>query len=349
MQYFVSDNASPASPLILKALLDCNVGDEAAYGFDQWSTRLDRRYSEFFETEVSVFVVPTGTAANALAISSISESFGEVLCHPSAHILLSEGGAVEFFSGGCRLQSIDGNDALISAVSLRDYIESPARRGLHQRALSVLSISQPTELGTLYSLDLLDELCAMARHRNMNVHMDGARLSNALAALKVSPADCTWRRGIKVLSLGTTKNGTLNAEAVISFDQETSRRLTYLQKRAGFLTSKMRYQAIQLLMFLESSFWLDCAEKANTFARQLGEAFSAHVDVKVRQPVQTNQLFIELSDRMVKQLRGCDIEFRKWKTGDYRLVTSYCDEQSVEIVERALLARSAIIAPAGPN
>lgn len=339
MLYFVSDNNSPASPAILKALCEANEGNAGSYGFDRWSARLNGAFSEFFETDVSVFVTPTGTAANALAISGIAESFGEVLCHSTAHILVHETGAVELLSGGCRLQAVGGDGGLVGIEQLRNHIKSAARAGPHQRALSVLSVSQPSESGTLYSLRHLEELCQVAHGSNMKVHMDGARFSNALAALGVTPADCTWRRGIDVLSFGTTKNGTLNAEAVISFDGEVSRRLKFLQKRAGYLTSKMRYQAVQLLAFLENDLWLDSARKANSLARRLFDAFSARNDVAVRYSVDTNQLFLRLSDGLIKHLKDNDIEFREWDTGDFRLVTSYCDEDAVEFVEQALRVR----------
>jgi len=340
MLYFVSDNNSPASPTILKALYEASQGNAGSYGFDRWSARLHAVFSEFFEKEVSVFVTPTGTAANALAISSIAESFGEVLCHSTAHILSSEGGAVELLSGGCRLQAVGGDGGLIGIEQFRNQVDSAARAGPHQRALTVLSVSQPTESGTLYSRGHLEELCQLAHSSNMKVHMDGARFSNALAALGASPADCTWRRGIDVLSFGTTKNGTLNAEAVISFDSEISRRLKFLQKRAGYLTSKMRYQAVQLLAFLEDDFWLDSAKRANSLAERLLDAFSAQKDAVVRESVDTNQLFLKLSNSLIKHLKDHDIEFREWKTGVFRLVTSYCDDEAVETVERALRARS---------
>ncbi len=219
-------------------------------------------------------------------------------------------------------------------------MESHARAGQHQRALSILSVSQPTESGTLYSPQDLEELCELAHGNNMKVHMDGARFSNALVALGVSAADCSWRRGVDVLSFGTTKNGTLNAEAVISFDGEISRRLKYLQKRAGYLTSKMRYQAVQLLAFLENDLWLDSA-KQGQFAcpaasrRVFGSKGCRRSAQRRHQP--TLLEFVRQSRRAFERSR---YRVREWETGGFRLVTSYCDEDAVETVERALRARS---------
>lgn len=341
MHFFVSDNTSPASPSILKAISEANRGYASAYGHDEWSLALNEKYSEFFEKEVFVYVAPTGTAANALAIASISESFGEVLCHADSHVLVSEGGAIEFFSGGCRLMPMQGEAGLIDLGQFAAYVTSPSRRALHQRALSALSISFPTERGALYKPDTLREFSRIAHEHGMRVHMDGSRLSNALVAMNSSPADLTWRCGVDVLSFGATKNGTLNAEAVIAFDAETSRKLRFLQKRGGYLTSKMRYQAAQLLAFIEDDVWRVNAQSANSFARRLADAFATQRDSKLSLQPETNQLFVNLSDDLILYLKSLGIEFARWRTGGYRLVASYCDEEYVQAVEKALSVRIA--------
>src|SRR3954467_799702 len=215
---FASDNTAGVAPEILAALARANEGSALAYGNDAWTERVERRFSEVFEHEVAVFLVSTGTAANALALAHLTPPWGAVLCHAESHIATDECGAPEFFGGGIKLVGLAGEAGKIAPETLEAALARGQWGGPHHVSPAVLSLSQATEAGTVYQVDEIRELAGIAHAHGVAVHIDGARIANALARMNASPAQATWMAGIDVLSFGATKGGALAAEAVVFFD-----------------------------------------------------------------------------------------------------------------------------------
>jgi len=313
MRYaFASDNTSGVSPEILSAITACNAGRAAAYGEDQLSARLQKAFSEVFERKAYVFPVPTGTAGNGLALGAVTPSYGTIFCHQSAHVLTTEGGTAEFFTAGGRLHPVSGDKGKITPDGLLAALATVGCGGLHQMAPTTVTLTQATEAGTVYSLDELAALTEAARTHDLKIHMDGARFANALVSLRCSPADLTWRCGIDLLTFGSTKNGTLNAEAVITFNDATAKTLKHLHKRAGYLASKSRFAAAQLLAYLDSDLWLANATTANTAARRAATWLTAHAGVRLAHPVEANQIFLELPAPLETRLNEAGLTLRPW-------------------------------------
>src|SRR5215470_8635358 len=215
---FASDNAAGVAPAILDALVHANAGFATAYGDDSSTQRLERRFSELFERDVAVFLVNTGTAANALALAHVSPPWGAVLCHTEAHAIVHECGAPEFFGGGLRLIAIEGEGCKLKPQTVEAALDRHFGLRPHQLVPAALSLTQASEFGTVYQANEIAALAALAHDRGMAVHMDGARFANAVARLGVTPAEATWRAGVDVLSFGATKGGALAAEALVFFD-----------------------------------------------------------------------------------------------------------------------------------
>ena len=225
-----------------------------------------------------VFPVTSGTAANSLALSASTPPWGAVLCHESAHIITAEGGATSLFSGGAVMHGVGGQHALIEPDGLRAALESVRWGDPHESQPSVLSLTLPSDYGTVYRPDEIAELTEIAREFELRVHLDGARIANAVAALDCAPADVTWRAGVDVLSLGATKNGALSAEAIVAFDDRIAEELVYRTKRSGHVTSKMRFQSAQVAAYLTDGLWLRLARHSNQrMAELVGELVSLHV------------------------------------------------------------------------
>jgi len=333
---FSSDNATGASPEILAALAAANDGAVPSYGDDPVTARLAARFGEIFEREVAVFPVVSGTAANALALATLCPPHGAIFCHRESHIAVDECTAPEFFSGGARLVLLDGEDGKIApatiAAALPDY-----RRGIHSAKPSVVSITQATEFGACYKPDEIAALAACAHANGMALHMDGARFANALAFLKCSPAELSWRAGVNVLSFGATKNGALMAEAVVFFRE--ARDFEYRRKKAGHLISKMRFLSAQLEAYLEDGRWLKTAARANALARMLGDGLSKIAGAEIAHPIEANGVFVRLPNATVARLRQKGARFLDWappKDGRtlVRLVCSFATPE--EDIERFL-------------
>ena len=318
---FFSDNTATVCPEILSALAEANTGLAPAYGDDPWTERLDGALGELFGTEVRAFPIATGTAANALALATLTPPYGAVLAHHEAHIACDECGAPGFFTGGAQLVLLDGQQAKLSAATLsRALEEHPV--SVHTVQPAAVSVSQATELGGAYRPAELTTLCEAAHAHGLKVHMDGARFANALAFLGCHPGDVTWRAGIDVLSFGATKNGALAAEAVVFFDLGLVRDFELRRKRAGHLLSKSRYVSAQLLAYVETGIWRRNAERANRLARAIGEAAGA----RLLHPVEANEVFVSLGESGKKALRSAGFEFYDWgapASGLARLVTSW--------------------------
>jgi threonine aldolase len=276
---FASDNAAGVAPAILQAIAAANDGFALAYGDDTLTHRVERRFCEIFEREVAVFLVPTGTAANALALAHLTPPWGAVMCHREAHIISNECGAPEFFGGGLRLVGLDGEGGKIAPQTLALALDRHEGHSPHQMVPAMVSLTQATEAGTVYRTDEVAALCVLAHERGLAVHMDGARFANALVRLGVTPAQITWRAGVDVLSFGATKGGALAAEAVVFFDPARAAMMAERRKRAGHLVSKHRFIAAQLEAFLADGLWLDLASHANRMADRLAPVWNVDANL----------------------------------------------------------------------
>lgn len=330
--YFLSDNTSVAAPEMLDAISAANQTFAPSYGDDAWSTRLDAVCSEFFGASVRVFPISTGTAANSLALATLCPPYGSVFAHEQAHIVRDECGAVEGMSGGARLVALSGAGAKITPATLRRALRDHPIN-VHTPQPRALSISQCTELGQCYRPQELSELCECAHELGLRVHMDGARLSNALVFLDCSPAEITARAGVDVLSYGATKNGALAAEAVVFFAKDLVQDFELRRKRAGHLLSKMRYCSAQLLAMIETGLWRRHAAHANRLAQELANAAGPRLLLAT----EANEVFLRLTAAEARKLRDQGFGFSDWgaaDSGEFRFVVSW-NQQPQDIVALA--------------
>jgi threonine aldolase len=298
---FVSDNAAGVAPAIMDAMVRANAGHAIGYGDDALSRRLERRFSALFEREVAVFLVTTGTAANALALAHLSPPWGAVLCHSEAHCVVHECGAPEFYGGGLRLLGIDGEAGKLAPKTVAAALDRHFGLSPHQIVPAALTLTQATELGTIYRLDEIAALAELAHARGMTVHMDGARFANAVSRLGATAAETTWKAGVDVLSFGATKGGALAAEAIVFFDPARAAAMAERRKRGGHLLSKHRFVAAQFEAFLADDLWLDLARQANRMADRLAVELN-RIDLRPVWPVEANMLFVLLPQHMHQRL-----------------------------------------------
>jgi threonine aldolase len=333
---FASDNTAPVAPAILDAIVAANRGYARGYGSDDWTSRVEQRLTEIFEHEVAVFLVPTGTAANALSLAQVSPPWGVVLCHARSHIVTDECGAPEFFGGGLKLVGLPGDDGKIVPLVLQEALAGYGGHSPHQMIPSALSITQASEAGTIYRTDEIAALSEIAHAHSLAVHMDGARFANALVRLNATPAQLTWQSGIDVLSFGATKGGALAAEAVVIFDPARAAFFGERRKRAGHLLSKHRYVAAQFLAYLEDDCWLDLARHANAMADRLAGKLSA-VGLQPVFPVEANLTFVVLPRALDAKLKAAGANYYVRSTDGLdvgvdsvlvRLVTSFATEDA---------------------
>ena len=310
---FASDNTAPVAPEILAAIARANEGFALGYGNDAGTARVKRRFCEIFEREVEVFLVPTGTGANALAIAHLSPPWGAVMCHEEAHIAVDECGAPEFFGGGLKLIGLPGEAGKISPETLQAAIAGGQWGGPHHVTPAVLSLSQTTEAGTVYRVEELRTLAQHAHAASMALHIDGARFANALAQMNVSPADATWRAGVDALSFGATKGGALAAEAVVYFDPARVAAMAERRKRGGHLISKHRFLAAQFEAYFENGLWLTLARHANAMAARLGQRLAA-AGMPPVWPVEANEVFVVLPQPLETKLKAAGATYYPWKT-----------------------------------
>ncbi|MET0246994.1 MAG: beta-eliminating lyase-related protein [Sphingomonas sp.] len=321
---FFSDNAAPVSPQVLDALAQVNVLD-TAYDGDRWSKELDGRFSDLFGTQVRALWVPTGTAANSLALAALCPSYGGIVCHRDAHIQVDEAGAPVFYTNGATLLLGEGDGAKLTPDTIRAVID-PIRPDVHQIQPHAVSITNATEYGLAYTPDEVAAIGALAKDRKLGFHMDGARFANAVAHLGCDPADVTWRAGVDALSFGFVKNGGMSAEALIFFKPELADATLVRRKRAGLLFSKGRYLAAQILAMLDNELWLENARAANAGAQLLAQAAGE----RLVHPVEANEVFLKVSAAEAASLRALGFDFYDWGVGEARLVT--CWDQSEEAI-----------------
>jgi len=322
---FYSDNTATICPELLEAIRAANHGLEKAYGDDPWTMRLDSIFSEFFGRPVRAFAVSTGTAANSLALATLSPPYGAIFAHEEAHIARDECGAPEFFSGGARLSLVPGAHGKLAPEALEAALDANPV-SVHTVQPAAVSLTQATELGTVYSPEEIAALTAQAHRRGLRVHLDGARLANALAYLGCHVSEVTWRAGVDVLSFGATKNGGLAAEAVVFFDPGRTADFELRRKRAGHLLSKSRFVSAQLIAYLETGVWLRNAARANALALRIARAAGE----RVLHPTQANEVFVHLGAEGKARLRGAGFAFYDWgaeASGEARFVASWDQPQ----------------------
>jgi threonine aldolase len=287
-----------------------------------------------FETDLEIFPVATGTAANGLALASASPPYGAIYCHENAHVLVEECGAPEFYTGGAKLIGLPGAHGKIDLDRLRTGLDLARAGGVHHVRPAVVSLTQATEWGTTYRVEEIATLAEVAHGAGLKVHVDGARLANAIAYLGCTPAAATWRAGVDILSLGATKNGALAAEAVVVFDRTLAAGFAERRKRAGHLLSKMRFVSAQLVASLEQGRWLSYAAHANRMAHQLASALSRLPGIRLVEPVEANELFLAMPEPLIAMLHAEGFVFYRWiaPPGEtnpvVRLVTSFATEPS---------------------
>ena len=330
---FASDNTAPICPEAWAALKEANTDCAAAYGEDRWTARVCDQIREIFETDCDVYFVFTGTAANALALAQVCQSFRSIICHQNAHIQTDECGAPEFFTGGSKLLLVGGGNGKIDIGQTEALLKR--QNELHSHKPGVISIAQATEFGTVYTRDEIAAVAGLAHSHELSVHMDGARFANAVASLKCSPRTITWEVGVDVLCFGGTKNGTAAGELVIFFNKEVSREFDYRVKQAGQLGSKMRFLAASWLGLLAADVWLRNADHANRAARQLADRLQNQVNVEVVFPVDANAVFARMDERLVLGLQARGWRFYKFTEPDvYRLMCSWAttDEEISNLI-----------------
>lgn len=327
---FLSDTTAPAHPALLTALSQANDGFAPSYGADPLSARVKAKLQDIFETELEMLFAVAGTASNALALSVLAAPDSIILCHDEAHIQRDERGAPEFFTGGAKLLPLHGPHAKIDPQNLTQALGEWPSDFVHATPPQVLSISQLNESGGAYTLDELDALIDPAKQAGLAIHLDGARFSNALAALGCTPAEMSWKRGVDVLCLGATKNGAMAAEAVILFGSAMDRfkDLQARQKRAGHMLPKMRYVAAQFDAWLEDGLWLELARAANASGKRLAEGLSALPGCELAHPCDGNEVFVRLAPEIVERLRAAGAGFYAWPDGSARFVASWCTSEA---------------------
>jgi threonine aldolase len=328
---FFSDNAAPVHPALFEAMARADRVD-SAYDGDALSRGLDGRFSALFGREVWALWVPTGTAANSLALAALTPGHGGVLCHADAHIQNDEGGAPEFFTGGAKLLLADGQGAKLTPEAVAARADAIAA-DVHRVQPHALSITNATEYGTVYTPDEVAALAQLAKARGWGVHMDGARFANAVATLGCTAAELTCDVGVDILSFGFVKNGGLSAEALVFFDpthvDATRRRI----KRSGHLLSKGRYLAAQLHAMLDDDLWLANARAANAHAAMVADVARD----RLLHPVQANELFLRMAPPEAEALRAQGFQFYDWAPGEIRLVTHWASPpDEVQALARAL-------------
>ena len=314
---FFSDNAAPACPAVIAAMTEANILD-TAYDGDAWSRALDARLSALFETAVRALWVPSGTAANCLALAALCPPYGGIVCHRDSHIQNDECGAPEFYTHGAKLLLADGAGAKLTPDSIVAVIDAIAK-DVHRVQPHAVSITNATEYGRVYTPDEVAAIGVMARARGLGLHMDGARFANAVAHLGCAPADVTWRAGVDALSFGFIKNGGMTAELLVFFRPELAHGTPERRKRAGMLLSKGRYLAAQVLAMLEDDIWLDNAQSANAGAQLLAAAAGD----RLIHPVEANEVFLRATPAEAAALRARGFDFYDWAPDEIRLVTSW--------------------------
>jgi threonine aldolase len=336
---FASDNTAGICPEAWAALEEANREAEISYGADRWSEKVSAQVADLFETDCRTFIVFNGTAANSLALAQICQPFDSVLCHARAHIETDECGAPEFFSGGAKLLLLGGENGKIDLAESGAVVAQHA--DVHSTRVRAVSVTQATEMGTVYTLNELEAVAAFAAEHSLFLHMDGARFANAVASLGCTPKEITWQRGVKVLSFGGTKNGLAAGELVVFFDRALAQAFEYRVKQAGQLASKMRFLAAPWSALLTNDVWLKNARHSNEMARRLEQKLAA-AGYPAAFPREASALFVRLPNDLVEKMEARGWHFHRFfEPGLYRLMCSWAT------TEADIEAFAADLAPAG--
>jgi threonine aldolase len=341
---FRSDNVGGAAPEILEALVTAGDGTTAPYGDDDHTRAMNAGFSRLFERPVQAFPLASGTGSNSVALASLANRYGAIYCHGTSHINVYECGAPEMFTGA-KLVALGGRDFKLQAESLEEALSLAGRGNPTRVQPFALSLTQPTDFGTLYRPAEIAALCDVAHRHGLRVHMDGARFANAIAALDCAPAELTWRAGVDVLSFGATKNGAINAEAVVVFDPGLAKEIPFLMKRGGQVLSKARFVSAQLARYVADDRWLERARQANENAGWLARELAALPGVSMVAPVEINMIFVRLPEVAVTALERGPFHF--YRLGrDQRFVCRHDQEPEgmealVDCVRKALAAAPA--------
>lgn len=337
---FASDNWAGAHPSIAQRLLEEAAGFSAPYGASELDCKIEQKFSELFEREVAVFFVGTGTAANSLALAAVNRPGGVTFCHREAHMIEDECGAPEFFTHGARLAPVDGENGKIDPQNLKAEINRFPPGFVHTGQPMAISITQATEIGTLYQPDEILAISKIAKDKELPLHMDGARFANAVAALKLSPAELSWKLGVNILSFGATKNGCWCAEALVFMQPDMAKDLPYIRKRAAQLFSKTRFIASQFDAYLSDGLWLELARHANAMAERLQNGILRCTHARLAWPGEANEIFCIVDKNYADRLKQKGAVFYTWNPPHsglelldenevlLRLVTSFATEEA---------------------
>lgn len=321
---FCSDNVSGVSPEILSALTTANNGPAMPYGADEVTARVVACLRALFDAPAAeIVLMSTGSSANALALATMTPPFAAVYCHPESHVNVDECGAPEFYTGGAKLVPVEGQHAKMSVKALESAITGAGV--VHHVQPAVVSVTQVTEAGTLYTLEELRAISDICKRHGLKLHMDGARFANAIETLGCTPAACSHELGVDALSFGATKNGAMCAEAILFFDPVLAREAGYRRKRAGHLFSKMRFLSAQFDAYLADDLWRRNARHANAMAARLAAGLEAIPDVEFASPVEANELFVRLPVAVIKGLLEAGFLFYRWEPDGtlIRMVTAF--------------------------
>ena len=308
---FASDNVYGVHPRILAALASANEGTAPSYGGDGYTKQAEEKLKEVFGCDLRAFLVTSGTAANGLALSAITPGYGAIICHAEAHIAVDECNSPELFTGGAKILGLHGPGGKITPALVEKTLKGFIR-GEHDPKPRGVSLTNATELGTVYSPAEVKAFSELIRPRGMKLHMDGARFANALAGQGCSPAELTWKSGVDVMSFGATKNGAMFLEAVIFFDLALAEDFAYRRMRSGQLMSKSRYLGAQMLAYLEDGLWLENARRANALAQKLAAGLTQAGVGRIPNPVQANEVFAVMPRGLHDRLLAAGANFYEW-------------------------------------
>jgi threonine aldolase len=334
---FSSDTAAPVHPAILEALAEANSGPAPSYGADRWTAAAKAALSEVFEADLDMWLVSSGTAANALALSLICPPHGAIACHEEAHIERDERGAPEFYTGGAKLALLPGAHARIDLAALRTRLEASRPSFVHEVPVCALSLSNLTESGAAYSVSEIAERADLGRAHGL-VHLDGARFANALVTTGATPAELSWKAGVNLMSFGATKNGAIGCEAILLFGEarKFGADLMARAKRAGHMPPKMRFLGAQMAAYLRDGLWLDLARRSNASARRLADSL-VKAGGKLAHPVDGNEVFGHLPAGAADRLSAAGASFYPWLDGSHRFVCSWATtDAETDAAARAL-------------
>ncbi len=300
-QHFASDNYSGICPQAIDYTIQANQRHEPSYGTDMWTAKVSDRLRELFEIDCEVYFVFNGTASNSLAFSALSQSYHSVICHELAHAETDECGAPQFFSNGVKILLGSGQQGKLNPQTIEALVKK--RSDIHYPKPKVVSITQATEVGTIYTQKELLEIRNMADKHSLKIHMDGARFANAVASLGLTPKEITWQCGVDVLCFGGTKNGLAVGDVIIFFDKSLAQDFDYRCKQAGQLASKMRFLSAPWLGLLDNDVWLKNARNANKQAASLAQQLVELPNISLMFPQQANAVFAKLPEHVINSLR----------------------------------------------